>query len=103
MGDNSLSNNPTSSISGKGSSTLNADVELNAIRSDAPNNSVPPGEDIMQLARIGEIGAMQSLFTAKKFTANYSDGEGITPLHVRLPFPLIACLSGLQSDFFSPN
>ncbi|KAJ5591738.1 uncharacterized protein N7459_002107, partial [Penicillium hispanicum] len=39
------------------------------------------GEDIMQLARIGEIGAMQNLFAVKKLTANHSDEEGITPLH----------------------
>jgi hypothetical protein len=37
----------------------------------------------MQLARMGEIGAMQNLFTAKKSAATYRDEEGITPLHVR--------------------
>lgn len=36
----------------------------------------------MQIARIGEIGPMQRLFDEKKFTANYQDEEGITPLHV---------------------
>jgi palmitoyltransferase len=35
----------------------------------------------MQLARIGEIGAMQNLFATKKLTANHRDEEGITPLH----------------------
>lgn len=41
----------------------------------------------MQLARIGEIGAMQNLFATKKLTANHRDEEGITPLHVGFPFP----------------
>lgn len=42
----------------------------------------------MQLARIGEIGAMQNLFTTKKLTASHRDEEGITPLHVCLhPLP----------------
>lgn len=39
----------------------------------------------MQLARIGEIGAMQNLFVTKKLTANHRDEEGITPLHVCFP------------------
>lgn len=45
--------------------------------------SIPLGEDIMQIARIGEIPAMRRLFDEKKFTANHQDDEGITPLHVR--------------------
>lgn len=53
------------------------------MRSDPPKGSIPLGEDVMQLARMGEIGAMQNLFAAKKFTANHRDEEGITPLHVR--------------------
>jgi len=36
----------------------------------------------MQLARLGEIGAIQKLFASGKFDANYADAEGITPLHV---------------------
>ncbi len=44
---------------------------------------VPIEEDIMQLARLGEVGAIQKLFDAKIFDAKYQDGEGITPLHVR--------------------
>jgi palmitoyltransferase len=55
------------------------------MRPDGSKGSVPVEEDIMQLARTGEIGAMQNLFTAKKFTANHRDEEGITPLHVRSP------------------
>jgi hypothetical protein len=58
------------------------DVEMKPIQRDAPKGSIPLGEDIMQLARIGEIGAMQNMFATKKLTANHRDEEGITPLHV---------------------
>jgi hypothetical protein len=44
--------------------------------------SIPVEEDIMQLARLGEIGAIQKLFESGKFDANYKDEQGITPLHV---------------------
>lgn len=82
-GQNSAST-PTSN--GKETSTpRNADLELKSMRPDAPKGSIPIGEDIMQLARIGEIGAMQNLFATKKLTANHRDEEGITPLHVCLP------------------
>ncbi|KAJ5486380.1 hypothetical protein N7530_000680 [Penicillium desertorum] len=70
----------TSASNGNGSSTPN-DVEMKSLRPDPPKGSIPLGEDIMQLARMGEIGTMQKLFTAKKFTANHRDEEGITPLH----------------------
>lgn len=66
----------------------NTDVEMKNMQSNAPKGSIPLGEDIMQLARIGEIGAMQNLFATKKLTANHRDEEGITPLHVCLPPPL---------------
>jgi palmitoyltransferase ZDHHC13/17 len=39
-------------------------------------------EDIMQLARLGNIAAIQALFDAEKFHPTYCDAEGITPLHV---------------------
>ncbi|KAJ5117068.1 hypothetical protein N7526_011177 [Penicillium atrosanguineum] len=61
--------------------SLDADVELKTMAPSAPKRSIPLGEDIMQLARIGEIGAMQNLFATKKLTANHRDEEGITPLH----------------------
>lgn len=50
----------------------------------AARGSIPLGEDIMQIARIGEVPAMQRLFDEKKFSANHKDEEGITPLHVRI-------------------
>lgn len=57
---------------------------------DGVKGSIPLGEDIMQLARMGEIGVLQNLFAAKKFTANHRDEEGITPLHVRYPVPVLS-------------
>lgn len=46
---------------------------------------VPLEEDIMQLARLGEIAAIQKLFDSGKYDATYKDEQGITPLHVRAP------------------
>ncbi|KOS43262.1 hypothetical protein ACN38_g5831 [Penicillium nordicum] len=71
----------TSASNGNGTPTPPNDVEMKSLRPDPPKGSIPLGEDIMQLARMGEIGTMQKLFTAKKFTANHRDEEGITPLH----------------------
>lgn len=46
---------------------------------------IPLEEDIMQLARLGEIAAIQKLFDSGKYDATYKDGEGITSLHVCQP------------------
>lgn len=73
---------PTFASNGNGTPIPPNDVEMKSLRPDPPKGSIPLGEDIMQLARMGEVGTMQKLFTAKKFTANYRDEEGITPLHV---------------------
>ena len=43
---------------------------------------LPLHEDIMQLARLGEIGPIQTLFDEGKYDAKYKDEEDITPLHV---------------------
>ena len=51
---------------------------------DASESKLPLHEDIMQLARLGEIGPIQSLFEQGKFKATHTDAENITPLHVRL-------------------
>lgn len=37
----------------------------------------------MQLARLGEIGAIQKLFDSGKSDVTYRDEQGLTPLHVR--------------------
>ncbi|TKA58604.1 hypothetical protein B0A49_10989, partial [Cryomyces minteri] len=42
---------------------------------------LPVEKDMMQLARLGEIGAIQKLFDSREFDANYSDEQGIAPLH----------------------
>ena len=44
---------------------------------------LPIEQDIMQLARLGELDKMEKLFDAGKFEPTYQDEEGITPLHVR--------------------
>lgn len=49
----------------------------------SPEDKLPLHEDIMQLARLGEIEPVKKLFDDGKFDAQYKDGEGITPLHVR--------------------
>jgi hypothetical protein len=58
-----------------------AEHELDNMADRKP--SLPVEEDIMQLARLGEIGAIQKLFDGGKFDATYKDDQGITPLHVR--------------------
>ena len=47
-----------------------------------PGGDSPPQEDIMQLARVGNIQGMEKLFEKGDFDATYADDEGITPLHV---------------------
>ncbi|KAJ8111680.1 hypothetical protein OPT61_g5780 [Boeremia exigua] len=52
--------------------------------------SLPVEEDLMQLARLGEIGAIQKLFDTGRFDATFTDEQGITPLHVRPTAPSAA-------------
>lgn len=51
---------------------------------DDSEAKLPLHEDIMQLARLGEIGPIQRLFDEGKYKATHTDPENITPLHVRL-------------------
>ncbi|KAF2748693.1 hypothetical protein M011DRAFT_399788 [Sporormia fimetaria CBS 119925] len=44
-------------------------------------HGLPIEDDIMQLARLGEIGAIQKLFDTGRYDATYTDEQGITPLH----------------------
>lgn len=44
--------------------------------------TVSDEDDLMQLARLGDVGRIQKLFDEGKFTPAYRDAEGITPLHV---------------------
>ncbi|KAF2111144.1 palmitoyltransferas-like protein akr1 [Lophiotrema nucula] len=54
-------------------------VELDDMGDKKP--SLPIEEDLMQLARLGEIAAIHKLFDGGKFDATYADEQGITPLH----------------------
>ena len=44
---------------------------------------LPLHEDVMQLARLGEIGPVQKLLNDGKIDIRFKDEESITPLHVR--------------------
>ena len=76
---------PPALANGKASAALprvtgESTVELDQMA--PPEDKLPLHEDIMQLARLGEIGPIQTLFEAGKFSAKYKDQEDITPLHV---------------------
>jgi hypothetical protein len=58
-------------------------VELEDILPSGPE--LNPDEDIMQLARLGDVPAIERLYESGKFDATYCDAEGITPLHVCAP------------------
>lgn len=55
-------------------------VEMDNIH--PPAGAVNPEEDIMQLARVGDIQGIEKLYESGKFDGTYCDEEGITPLHV---------------------
>ena len=55
-------------------------VELADMLPSGP--AADPNEDIMQLARVGDIQGIEKLYEIGKFDASYCDEEGITPLHV---------------------
>ena len=55
-------------------------VELKDIQAAKP--VIPPAEDIMQLARVGDQNGIQTLFESGRFEPTYQDEQGITPLHV---------------------
>lgn len=59
-----------------------------------PGPAAPAEEDIMQLARVGNIAAMEKLFEKGEYDATYTDDEGITPLHV--------CANPRTIFFFGP-
>ena len=46
-------------------------------------HKLPLHEDVMQLARLGEVGPVQKLFEDGKVHSDFTDEECITPLHVR--------------------
>lgn len=58
-----------------------AKVELSDLDSSPPQH--PIEQDLMQLARLGELRAIQKLFDSGRYTAKSTDDQGITALHVR--------------------
>ena len=60
--------------------TGDGNVELEDV--GLQEDKLPLHEDVMQLARIGEIASIQKLFDEGKVDAKFRDKEGITPLHV---------------------
>ena len=78
---------PPSKLSPATAETSKTDnVELASLQNG--DIKLPLHEDIMQLARLGEIVPIEKLIQEGKYTANYKDHEGITPLHVRYSEPL---------------
>ncbi len=73
-----------SAKSGTATPKLNNEVEMGELQRDAP-----PQDDIMQVARIGDIAAMEKLFEKGEYDATYTDDEGITPLHVSFPLSFL--------------
>jgi hypothetical protein len=54
-----------------------------ATKDGREEGKLPLLEDVMQLARIGDVEATRSLLKKGTFTAAHKDNDGITPLHVR--------------------
>lgn len=57
-----------------------AKVELSDLDSNPPRQ-LAVEQDLMQLARLGELRSIQKLFDSGKFTPRSTDEQGITPLH----------------------
>jgi palmitoyltransferase ZDHHC13/17 len=55
-------------------------VELSDLDASPPR--LPVEQDLMQLARLGELRGVQRLFDSGKFNAKSTDEQGITALHV---------------------
>lgn len=64
--------------------TGEGNVELEDVTSQPPPPpQLPIEDDLMGLARLGELRAIQKLFDSGKYTASSTDSQGITALHVR--------------------
>ncbi|KFZ07484.1 hypothetical protein V501_06398 [Pseudogymnoascus sp. VKM F-4519 (FW-2642)] len=72
-------------LNGKGSSVApqlsvdDGNLEMKNIAAAEP--ALDASQDIMQLARLGDISSVQKLYDADVFTPLHCDDEGITPLH----------------------
>ena len=56
-------------------------VELSDLEASPPQ--LPVEQDLMQLARLGELRGIQKLFDSGRYNAKSTDEQGITALHVR--------------------
>jgi hypothetical protein len=56
-------------------------VELSDLEASPPQ--LPVEQDLMQLARLGELRGIQKLFDSGRYNAKSTDDQGITTLHVR--------------------
>ncbi|MCJ1405497.1 palmitoyltransferase akr1 [Xylographa trunciseda] len=63
------------------SPTVSTITEVEMDNMPGAEDKLPLHEDIMQLSRLGEIGPIKLLFTEGKYSPDYRDEEGITPLH----------------------
>ncbi len=80
------SNGVAEQVAGNSSKMEDENVELKDMM--GAESQLPVERDAMQLARLGDLGTIQTLFDHAKFDPKYKDEEGITPLHVRLCLPL---------------
>jgi protein AFG1 len=55
-------------------------VEMSDLESTPP--PLPIEQDLMQLARLGELRAIQKLLDSGRYNAKSTDEQGITALHV---------------------
>lgn len=62
-------------------SSENVQHELGNMQGQLPP-ALPIEDDLMGLARLGELRAVQKLFDGGKYTATHADEQGITALHV---------------------
>lgn len=62
-------------------------MEMGTLATDQTAQAQPQqkDDDIMQVARLGDIQVMEKLFESHGYDATYTDDEGITPLHVWPP------------------
>jgi ankyrin repeat protein len=78
-------NSPPSMPNGKASAIapkLSDDTHVELEDMSHPGQDLSPENDIMQLARMGDIQGIEKLYDSGKYDALYCDAEGITPLHV---------------------
>ncbi|KAI1854758.1 hypothetical protein JX266_000876 [Neoarthrinium moseri] len=68
---------PSSKATAAAPKLNSADMEMGSM----PGADTPAEEDIMQLARVGNVPSMEKLFEKGEYDATYTDDEGITPLH----------------------